>query len=238
MLEKQIVTLTTILKDKDIRNYSGGAFWQIIKAVGLGDVSALADAAYDIKNLIFQIPTVLFWDKMQRYLYGTFHDYSEQVKMSEKFTGDNAKYYEFVKKQMMLVDKIDDEKKIDHFAMLTRCFLLMEMDDALYFKLAHFINICTSEELEYIRTFEYNKKSDIDIYISSLYQYGLFEQEEKENGGTIYVLSGFGRALKSNSLNFEDEMIGERVLSYNQITPLSIPESATWEDIDELMKDI
>ena len=35
MFDKQVTALTTILKDKDIREYSGDAFWKIIKAVVL-----------------------------------------------------------------------------------------------------------------------------------------------------------------------------------------------------------
>ena len=38
MFENQIATLTTILKDKDIHNYMGDTFWNIIKAVSLGDM--------------------------------------------------------------------------------------------------------------------------------------------------------------------------------------------------------
>ena len=159
MFEKQVTALTAILKDKDIREYSGDAFWNIIKAVVLGDVGALLDATNDLKDILFHTPTVLFWDKMQRYLFGTFRDYSDQVKMSAKFTNDNSDYEAFVKKQIHLINEMNDDKKIDYFAMLTRCYLLFEMEDALYYKLARFINICTPEELEYIKAFDFNRKS-------------------------------------------------------------------------------
>lgn len=111
MLEKQINALTTILRDKDIRNYSGDLFYNIIKAVALGDVGALLDAAGDVKNIIFHTPTVLFWDKMQRYLFGTFKCFDDQVKMSEKFTKNNSCYESFVKKQINLVNEMNDDKK-------------------------------------------------------------------------------------------------------------------------------
>lgn len=78
MLEKQLEALTTILKDKDIHEYAGDAFWGIIKAVSLGDVGALIDSGGDIKNLLFHTPTILFWDKMQRYMFGTFRDYADR----------------------------------------------------------------------------------------------------------------------------------------------------------------
>ena len=72
IFKKQLTALATIIKDKDIRKYSGEAFWNIIKATIMGDVGALLEAGDDVKNIIFHTPTVLFWDKMQRYLYGTF----------------------------------------------------------------------------------------------------------------------------------------------------------------------
>ena len=82
MIEKQIAALTTILKDRDIHEYAGDAFLNIVKAVSLGDVGALLDSSVDIKNFLFHTPTILFWDKMQRYMFGTFRDYTEQVKMA------------------------------------------------------------------------------------------------------------------------------------------------------------
>lgn len=92
MFENQIATLTTILKDKDIHNYMGDTFWNIIKAVSLGDIGALLDSSIDIKNMLFHAPSVLFWDKMQRYMFGTFRNYAEQVKMAGKFNEENMDY--------------------------------------------------------------------------------------------------------------------------------------------------
>ena len=37
MFEKQVTALTAILKDTDIQSYAGDGFWNIIKAVSLGD---------------------------------------------------------------------------------------------------------------------------------------------------------------------------------------------------------
>lgn len=235
MFEKQIVTLTTILKDEDIHTYAGDAFWNIIKAVSLGDVSALVDSSTDIKNLLFHAPTILFWDKMQRYMFGTFRNYNEQVKMAGKFNEDNKDYEKFVKKQIHLINEINDDKKVDYFAQLTRCYLLTEMEDSLYYKLARFLIMCTPEELDYIAFFDYEETTNLTAMVSSLYQYGLFEQKEKQNGGVDYVLSGFAKALKYNSLNFnEGTSERNRIVSYSQIDPLSISEPMTWEDIDNV----
>ncbi len=58
-------------------------------------------------------------------------------------------------------------------------------------------------ELEYIKIFGYNEKAEINAMISSLYQYGLFDQKEKEHDGVDYVLFDSAKALKENSLNFD-----------------------------------
>lgn len=160
------------MKDKDIHEYAGDAFWGIIKAVSLGDVGALIDSGGDIKNLLFHTPTILFWDKMQRYMFGTFRDYAEQVKMAGKFSEDNKDYERFVKRQIHLINEIDDDKKVDYFAQLTRCYLLTEMDNALYYKLAKFLIMCTPEELDYIASFDYEGTTQLTAMVSSLYQYG------------------------------------------------------------------
>lgn len=238
MLEKQLEALTTILKDKDIHEYAGDAFWGIIKAVSLGDVGALIDSGGDIKNLLFYTPTILFWDKMQRYMFGTFRNYAEQVKMAGKFNEENMDYEKFVKRQIHLINEINDDKKVDYFAQLTSCYLLTEMDNALYYKLAKFLIMCTPEELDYIASFDYEGTTQLTAMVSSLYQYGLFEQQEKQHGGVSYALSGFAKALKYNGLNFNEGTSGEkRIVSYSQIAPLSISEPMTWEDINNVVSE-
>lgn len=231
MLEEQVAALTGILKNEDIQNYAGDSFYNLIKVVLFHDNGAAMDSVRDVKDIIFHIPTALFWDKMQRYLYGTFKSYDEQVEMSNKFSGDNADYGAFVKKQMQLIDKVDDDTKVDYFANLTRCFLLNEMNVALYYKLANFLNLCTSEELNYIRDFRSDKKSSLNVMIASLYQYGLFEQD-----GTDYVLSDFGKALKADSLNFDEPaMCRNRILTYDQMKPLNIADPISVDEIQGII---
>ena len=99
--------------------------------------------------------------------------------MDEKFCLGNGDYEKFVKKQIHLINEINDDKKVDFFAQLTRCYLLTDMEDALYYKLARFLTMCTPEELEYIALFDYEEKTALTAMVSSLYQYGLFDQQEK-----------------------------------------------------------
>ena len=161
MLENQISTLRRILSDEDLQHYAGDCFWNLIQMVTFSDPFAGIAAGKDMKELIFHIPTILFWDKMKRYLSGTFSCFDDQAKMTEKFNKDSNKYNDFVKKQIHLINEIDDDKKVDYFASLTRCFLLTAMDETLFFKLSKFLITCTPEELQFIADidFEYCGKT-------------------------------------------------------------------------------
>lgn len=223
MLDEQINELAVILKNVDLKQYAGDAFINLIQAVINKDPISGVLAANDVKKIIFHMPTLIFWNKVERFLRGTYKNYEEQVKMASYFNNDNEKYVEFVKNQIYLIDKIDSEMKIDYFAKLTRCLLLQEIETPLYFKLAQFLNQCTPYELEYIRKTRINEKLKNNAMVSSLYQYGLVEQDSSEDE-TYYLLSGFGQALKGNCLNYGDETKCTVVETYNGVTPLPILE--------------
>lgn len=236
MIGNQAKALATIIKDEDIQQYVGDCFWNLVQAVVTKDIFSGLAATKNIKELLFHTPTVLFWDKIEKFLFGTFHSYEDQVKLAQKFSEDNEDYVAFVKRQIHIINALDDDMKIDYFAALTRCFLLTDLDCGLYFKLCKFLSICTPEELVFIEKCPYDFKSKNTAIISALFQYGLFTQDEdSETGETYYILSDFAKALKQNSLNFEDGVRGQtRLISYKQLTPLNLQEAATNSDVSKL----
>lgn len=235
MLDKQVNALRCIIEDSEIRNYAGEAFWNLIQAVITADAFAGITAAGDIKKIIFHMPTLIFWDKMKRYLLGTFRSYEDQIKMSSKFNKDHSKYNAFVKKQIQLVNELDDDQKVDFFATLTRCFLLSEFESDLYFKLAKIISDLTCSELLFLKGISYDYISENTTMISLLYQNGLFIQYETDEGEIRYILSDLAKALKQNSLNFDEGILGQnRFKSYGQLAPLNHPTPPVWSTISNL----
>ncbi len=233
MFDEQITQLAAIIKNEDLKEYAGDAFWDLIQAVISKDPVSKAIAVKDVKQIIFHMPTVIFWDKIKRFLKGTYANYEEQVKIASRFNNDNKKYVEFVKKQIQVLDKLDDDMKVDCFAMLTRCLLLQEMEVSLYFKLAQFIKQCTPFELEYLGKIGIEEKQKNNAMVSSLYQYGLIEQASNQTE-VYYVLSGFGKAMKGNCLNYGDERNFPVYRTYDEVIQLSIPEPMLMEDINQL----
>lgn len=232
MLNKQITELKRILSDEDLQKYQGDAFWGLVQAVITADAFTGIVAAKDVKELIFHIPTVLFWDKMKRYLMGTFFSFRDQVKMAEKFNADNEQYTAFVKRQVHLINEIDDDAKIDYFASLTRCFLLTDLEQDLYFKLVKFIIICTVDELDFLKNTQDTAELQNSALVSGLYQFGLIEQGRNVEKGYGYVLTDYGKALKQNCLNFdEDYTPATKYLSYAKMKPIRRMEPASKDSL-------
>lgn len=237
MLDRQVDKLRVFLQNEKIIDYAGDAFWNLIQAIITADPFAGIATARDIKNIIFHMPTLIFWDKMKRYLLGTFNDYDQQIKMSEKFGNDNKKYNDFVKRQIYLIDQLDDDLKVDYFSNLTRSFLLVEFELDFYFKLAKLISNCTCSELEFLKKLQGDARVQNNTMVSFLYQRGLFIQCENESGKIFYKLSDLAKALKQNCLNFDDGIgIYERITSYGQIKSADILMPNHWHDLEELLK--
>lgn len=213
MLDKQTAMIGDILRNEDLRKYAGDAFVDLISCVLSADPVAGIKTIDDVKQLMLHFPSAIFWGKMKRFLRGTFFSYEEQVKLAAKFDPNNGKYYEFVKKLIYTIDKIDDDKKVDRFAALTRCFLLTKLQPEFYFKLSKFIIMCTPEELDFLeQSPESHVFSNIPM-VFALCQYGLLVKRDMLSD--LYILSDFAKALKQNCLNF-DEGVGEatRITGY------------------------
>lgn len=227
MLEKQINNITTIVESIDLQEYPGELFNYLIESTITGNPVTTVKNVIKAQELLFHIPTAIFWGKMRRFLLGTFHDFDEQKRMSSKFKHGTRNYNEFVKKQIEIINQIDDEEKVDYFAQLTRAFLFgCVADKSLYFKLAKFVMICTTDELIFLEECDMEYTSKNNAMISALYQHGLIAQNTDDAGETFYELSGFAKALKQNALNF-NELNSEYRLSFNDIEPLPLLEAAS-----------
>lgn len=233
MFTNQLSNLCKIIKYEDLQRYTGTAFLHLIQAVITKDPSTGIEFIKDASLIYSYLPNVFFWEKMKQFLLDTFHNYDEQCKLAEKFSCDEE-YEAYMKRLIKLLDELDTEYKVSYFSNLTRACLCDNLSLPLYFKLAKFLSNCTQEELDFIKNFYTFAESKNTAMISSLYQYGLFVQKETaddSDGGTTYILSDFGKALKQNALNYTDGLCAtERILSYGDVKPLPILEPASAND--------
>ena len=196
MLEKQIHALGTVMKSPEFHSSALEGSLSLMKLVLFKDYGAGVDLAKASAELLFHTPTILYWDKMWRYMCGVYKVPEDHVKLAEKFYDDNPRYEAFVKKQMNLINQFSDDLKIDYFASLTRCYLYTGLEENLYLKLARFLTECTPGELQFLAETSYDARLDNTMMAASLYQYGLLMLEEQTDGKSKYVLSDLGKALK------------------------------------------
>lgn len=230
--------VSSFLQSEDIQKYDAGDLVASIIAIAAGNPAEAVGTIKKTITNIMHLPTVIFWDKVERYLRGTFHSYEDQMKMAARFDPATNDYAKFVRRMVSLINQIEDDEKVDSFSGLSRAFFLCEIDSDLFFKLAKYLLLLTVDEIMFIRNCPYDFKSDRTVIVSSLYQFGLFEQDKIEGNVTVYVLSDFAKALKQNCLNFDDALNGaRRITGYWDMTPLGIPEAITDMEIDEIFKD-
>jgi len=234
-VSEQAEELANIIRQKDLKCFKKG-IWDVIKLVVFKDPTGMIEDGFNTADLLFHLPTALFWDKMERFLKGTYYNFEDQVKFAEKFEEDNNQYVGFVKRLLSLIDLVDTDEKVNYVANLTRCFLLYGMEKDLYFRLAKFIQDNTAEEILFLKNMKYDQHMKNDSRISLLILQGIIIQEQDEKSHTSYVLSSFGKALKKCSLNFsEDSDISDMPLEYDSIDAIEQMEPMTWEQTREIV---
>lgn len=199
-----------IIKDTDIikKICSADTMINFVKLF-LGDPTAAMDLTKDIGTVLYQLPNEIFFSKMKMFLSDSYGqvDLEDRVKFAEKFSGDNENFEVYVKRQLLLINSINDDKKIYYLASLTRAFIYGKIDYNLYFKLAYIINQATIEELVYLSN-NINKPINWNMYTYSLKNLGIIEQtvipqnkDEEENAK--YEYTPFAKAIDRFSLKFD-----------------------------------
>ncbi len=224
--------LVNILKNEDLQKYKDEGFENLIEVIYGGDIPSGIAALKSAKDYLFHIPTALFWDKMKRFLYGTYHDFEDQVKMASRFNNDYSKYREFTKKQMNVISQIEDEKKIDFFANLTRCVMLELISLSQYNRMTKSLLDCTSDELEFIHNnIGHKVKYNIDVYF--LKMAGLVEQDIN-NDPEYYIFTEYAKTLNTYALS-DDETSKPSIKDIETGAPADT-KFATTSDIDEVLR--
>lgn len=216
--------LIAFLKKEDIQKYYGESFSKLVIAVCTGDFISGTSAVHDIGNRLFHLPTRIFWGKMQHFLLGTFRDFSEQVKMAEKFNFDNEKYKEYVYMLLETVDKIDSTAKVDYFSNIVRAFILDIIDLNMFYKLRQILLNCTVSELDFVKDNQSSAAFEYDIMIYSLKEIGLVNKSNDNR----YVFTDLAKALKTYALSGDDTP--KSCIKYLELSAPDEVEGVIWQD--------
>lgn len=222
-----------IIKNKNMQDYKDDAIWELIQYIFTGDVFSGISSIKNIKDMIFHAPTIIFWNKMQKFLLSTYRNFEEQVKMSSKFSKDNKKYQDFVLQMMETVDKLDDEIKVDYYSNITRSFFLELIDEDLFYKFRQILMSCNISELKYIDSKNKNSRFDYDIMTFSLKNYGLVDLKS-DHDSNYYQLTQLALKLKEHSLNSDDNVKQKTTISEIEAPDDLVP--MTDAEVEDMLK--
>lgn len=216
-----------IFEDESLVESMKSGTFDIAKALIWGDIGSGIDGVKEIADAICSIPTILFLDKFKRFLFGTFKNYEDQVRLAEKLNKTDKAYCQNIKNIIQVINLLEDDKKVDYYSSLTRCLLLTDLTVDFYFHLAKSLSSCTTYELEYISKLNYKSNLKKDFINTSLFYQRLFDRDPKCPNSI--TMSGLGIALKQNSLNFEDGLNGDvRLTSFEMLSALELNSPAVF----------
>ena len=196
------------------------------------DFGSMMHSAISLIKKGTEIRDKIFYNKLYSVLNYMSVNLEERVKLSEEIL---EKVGSDVKKQQQFltwVDSITDLRKIKYYANAFRCYLIFNITDELLFMIINLLERLTSFDLDYIASFGYDEIKPLDVKMSYLVGDFIFEQI---NNSYSYRLTGFGKMIKQNCLNYDDGIgYDTRVTSVDGLQKAGVLESMTTEDIAAL----
>lgn len=215
--------IAAFISSEEVNQYKEKTTENLAEAILNLDVVSAGKQILSTGKLLLSIPDVIFWDKMRRFLLGSYSDFSQQMKMCGKFNDDDEQWRDFTKRQIYLINELDDDKKIDYFSNLTQAVLLELIDLPLYFKLANILKATTREELMYLSDHIKAETLLENVYVKALVSHGLIATITMDARGNLR-LDGINRygftSLAYNLDKFAINFRNEDKYSYNGMTKM------------------
>lgn len=204
MFENEIVNRFVDLTTKDNMDIVKDNFIEFI-ITSMKDIFTPLQVANNAKECLLSIPNRIYFSYMKRFLKKSYcmYDLETRVRFSKKFSDDGYKKY--IKRQIELINSINDEDKIDYIANLTRAHIMGFIDNDVYFKLANIICQATSDELNYLATNIDKPIRSNNAYIFSLQQLGLVQERLVAGASAnlpIYRYTEFAKAMDRFAISY------------------------------------
>ena len=209
MFERIVDNLSKIFKAKQTKEFAKNSAENIARVCLLKDGESGIKEAVEVVRYVGSIKDILFWSNIKKWLEETCKEPELEVELSTKFTQDEENYKEYAKRQIQFIAQIDEEKKIELYANLTRAWLMGYIDKTLYFKLAYLLKVYTLEELDYLKNnYTCNEIETVNYYIREFSLYGLMDIDTMtDQRNSIYKYSMLAKIFREVCLCYEEEKI-------------------------------
>lgn len=172
-----------------------------------------------IIKTVTDIPSMIFWSKMERFLRGlNVLSFEERIKFYNKLSNDD--FSVFMKRIVLMINEIDDEGKVIIFVNLTRALMLEQLELDRYFRLIHCVKNTLLEDLKYLNENVRMQELGMNINTISLSQSGLAYQSLIDGiGSTKFKVSDLGVEVVLYGIKYDkfDENKDLLILKNNKV---------------------
>ena len=174
------------------------------------DVPYIVKIGKNLISLPHLIHQEIFWNKFTKFAKGIKSDPSFAAKFATKIANaeDRAEY---AKRIITILEKIEEEQKVDYIINATRALCWDQIDRSVYFRICRSIENVYIDDLNFVlKNYDDKEHFSEDMTIAELTSHGLMRQEIFD-GGTAdpnyvvktHVFTELGKLVYDNALNYE-----------------------------------
>ena len=174
------------------------------------DVPYIVKIGKNLISLPHLIHQEIFWNKFTKFVKGIKSDPSFEAKFATKIANaeDRAEY---AKRIITILEKIEEEQKVDYIINATRALCWDQIDRSVYFRICRTIENVYIDDLNFVlKNYDDKEHFPEDMTVAELTSHGLMRQEIYDAGtldpnyvAKTHVFTELGKLVYDNALNYE-----------------------------------
>lgn len=174
------------------------------------DVPYIVKVGKNLLSLPHLIQQEIFWNKFTKFVKGIKSDPTFEAKFATKIANAEDRS-EYAKRIITILEKIEEEQKVDYILNATRALCWDQIDRSVYFRICRAIENVYIEDLKFVFD-NYDEKEYFaeDMTIAELTSHGLMRQEINDAGtldpnyvAKTHVFTELGKLVYDMALNYE-----------------------------------
>lgn len=174
------------------------------------DVPYIVKIGKNLISLPHLIHQEIFWNKFTKFVKGIKSDPFFAAKFATKIANaeDRAEY---AKRIITILEKIEEEQKVDYIINATRALCWDQIDRSVYFRICRTIENVYIDDLNFVlKNYDDKEHFSEDMTVAELTSHGLMRQEIFDGGtadpnyvAKTHVFTELGKLVYDNALNYE-----------------------------------
>ena len=174
------------------------------------DVPYIVKIGKNLLSLPHLIHQEIFWNKFTKFVSGIKSDPAFEAKFATKIANAEDRS-EYARRIITILEKIEEEQKVDYIINATRALCWDQIDRSLYFRICRAIENVYIDDLKFVfDNYDVKEYFPEDIAVAELTSHGLMRQEIIDGGtadpnyvAKTHVFTELGKLVYDMALNYE-----------------------------------